>query len=380
MVSFTEAPSKSNLHVKQDSKSSSGTAEPFNGRYRLWHYFVVVGLFILLTDGLWTTYLSPMLVDRPELHTSLRIVVTLLQILVFIYPMRGLRTIGGYFLDYQHKLIPSIPANVRSNFKEIQAALNAVQGIHYKNDELEALRQAKEREQNAFFANISHELRTPLTTIQGILDLLNDGDLGDLNPDQQHYIETAQKAMDRLMPMVNNVIDISKAEANRLEVEYVPFVAMDEVVAVVEQFSATARRKQIKLDYDVANDLPEVVGDPYRFRQVLLNLVSNAVKYTDEGGMIQLRAHLCPGDDHTVCFEVSDNGVGISEEGLKHIGEKFYQVRVRDAKKGSGLGLAIVKELVHLMHGDMHVQSQEGKGTTFIVMMPVYEESLNGID
>ena len=354
--------------------------EAFNGRYRLWHYFVFVGLFVLLTDGLWSVYLSPMLIDNAPLHAFLRLVVTVAQIVVFIWPLRGLRTVGGYFMDYQHKLIMSIPPDVRSNFKEIQAAINAVNGIHYKNDELEAMRKAKEAEQHAFFANISHELRTPLTTIQGILDLLNDGDLGELNPDQQHYLETAQKAMDRLMPMVNNVIDISKAEANRLEVEFVPFVPMDEILAIVDQFDAQARQKQIKLDYEVANDLPEVLGDPYRFRQVLMNLVSNAVKYTNEGGMIQLRAELCPGDAHTVCFEVSDNGVGISPEGLKHIGEKFYQVRVRDAKKGSGLGLAIVKELVHLMRGDMRVTSEEGKGTTFIVLMPAYEESLNGID
>jgi two-component system phosphate regulon sensor histidine kinase PhoR len=219
-------------------------------------------------------------------------------------------------------------------------------------------------------------LRTPLTTIQGYLDLMEDGAVGEMGSEARQYIKNMQQAVHRISVMVNNIIDLSKIEVGRFQVEILPFTVLDQLDFIEGQFEPLIIKKHQTIDFDVDLVLPEVKGDPECFKQVMTNLVSNAVKYTQDGGRITISVHCRPDDKEAIYFTVSDNGLGIPEADLKEgrLFSKFYQVRKGDARIGSGLGLAIVKELVQLMHGDIQVSSELGTGTTFTIRMPIWQE------
>lgn len=332
---------------------------------------IFAALLIIVTDTAYTVWLLSMIPE--EAHGLTRTALTTAQFIFVIWPAWPLLRVGKFFLDYQHKVLPEIPSDLSSPFIEIQSAINAINGITYKNAELEKVRTERDKEQRMFFANASHEMRTPMTAMVGWLDLLAEEALGPLNDDQQEAIKTVQNSLGRLMVTVNNTIDISKIEVGKMQMDPTLFYAQDELEMLKVQFSPMVAKKCQHMDIEIAGgDIPLVYADQEKFRQVMTNLVSNAVKYTPDGGTITVTVSRCALDPNCIVFRVKDTGIGIPAADMEEgkLFSKFYQVRVKDARVGSGLGLAIVKELVNLMHGNISVQSEVGHGTTFTIMLP----------
>jgi signal transduction histidine kinase len=221
-----------------------------------------------------------------------------------------------------------------------------------------------------FLATMSHELRTPLNGILGLAALIEQETLGPLGNEQYaNYVRIIGSNGRHLVNVIHDVLDYSKIEAGMLELDPVAFNPVEMTASAVEILTASAQKKAIELTLDVAPDVPaNLIGDQERLRQILLNLTGNAIKFTDEGGVkveVSLKASTL--DDALLRFEVSDSGIGISKEAQEKLFEKFTQADVSTTRKygGTGLGLAISKQIVGLMDGEIGVDSQPGKGSTF---------------
>ncbi|CEP00812.1 Histidine kinase [Plasmodiophora brassicae] len=227
---------------------------------------------------------------------------------------------------------------------------------------------------SAFVAMVSHELRTPLTGIIGFTDLLMATPLSDDQTDLVNLIGDSARV---LLSLVNDILDISKLEAGNVVLEQVPFHVADVVRNSQRLFEGQAQMKSLQLSVTIDDDVPELVrGDPYRLRQILLNLISNAIKFTDTGGVtVNVGRNDEQGRDETIVrvrFEIVDTGIGIIESHLARLCEPFSQFDSSDTRRygGTGLGLNIVRTLVDLMGGQIGVQSVIGQGSVFWVVLP----------
>jgi signal transduction histidine kinase/CheY-like chemotaxis protein len=236
-------------------------------------------------------------------------------------------------------------------------------------DEALALARAK----SEFLANMSHEIRTPLNAIIGFTGLLLDDE--ELTAEQRGFMENIRGSGDILLDTINNVLDLSKASAGKLEVEKIVFDLRTLVESAVDLMAEAAQKRKLELALAIDEKIPPTVqGDSGRLRQVLVNLVSNAVKFTHEGEIVvRVRTESETGNDVLVRFEVSDTGIGISEEAQRGLFEPFYQADSSTTRKygGTGLGLAISAQLVELMSGTIGVNSQQNKGSTFWFTLPL---------
>jgi PAS domain S-box-containing protein len=217
-----------------------------------------------------------------------------------------------------------------------------------------------------FLANMSHEIRTPMAGILGMLDLALDGELP---PAERERISTARESAQSLLGILNDILDYSKLESGQLDVEQVDYSPSSVVDGVVSILSSRARDKGLDLGFQVAPNVPAWLnGDPNRLRQVLLNLVGNAIKFT-ESGSVSVHASTCEG---FVRFEISDTGIGISEAQMGRLFSRFAQADASTSRRfgGSGLGLAICKQLVELMGGTIGVDSRPGDGSCFFFTVP----------
>ena len=222
------------------------------------------------------------------------------------------------------------------------------------------------RAKSRFLANMSHEVRTPLNGVLGMTEILG---ASNLDAAQRRQVELLQQSAHHLLGVVNGILDLAKVEAGRMIIEQRPLKLAVVVSEAVELFRDTASRKGLRLDYSLSADIPaQVTGDVLRLRQVLANLISNAVKCTATGGVtISVRLERQIDSGYCLRFEVSDTGAGIPPEQQENIFGAFAQINDLEATRGvgTGLGLTIARELVSLMQGEIGVSSEPGVGSTF---------------
>ncbi len=217
--------------------------------------------------------------------------------------------------------------------------------------------------------SVSHDLRTPLGSIMGYADMLQAGQLGEVNPEQRKAASEILDSANRLHIFVNNLIGQAQLETGQVVIRSNVFQPFEVIDGIRSSVGYVAKKKNIAFHTVIQPDLPgNILGDPYWLKQILLNLVNNAFKYTNEGKVDVLLYR--SGMDHWV-MQVSDTGIGIPEAAKQSIFEPFVQIPGKDSRDGSGLGLSIVKHLVQLMDGKIDLQSKEGQGSTFSVTLPL---------
>ncbi|TYQ16057.1 UNVERIFIED_CONTAM: PAS domain S-box-containing protein [Acetivibrio alkalicellulosi] len=230
----------------------------------------------------------------------------------------------------------------------------------------------KERAESAniaksqFLANMSHEIRTPLNGILGFLQLL---DSTELNKEQKEFINNIKISSETLLSVISDILDISKIESGHLEMEEIPFDFRSTIESAIIPFSAKAKEKKIELNMLIKSDIPQMMlGDPTRLRQVITNLVSNALKFTDKGDVfIEASLEEETQEAAKIAFKVKDTGIGMSQETIQKLFKPFTQADASSTRKygGTGLGLSICRNIISLMNGHINVESDVGKGTTF---------------
>jgi PAS domain S-box-containing protein len=259
------------------------------------------------------------------------------------------------------------PREVIASIRDVSATKALEQDLTLARERAEEAALAK----SAFLANMSHEIRTPMNGVIGFTELLLADDLGDVQRNQIQLIAESGRAMMRLL---NDILDMSKIEAGQMRIANEPVDLRHMIRSSARLMEPVARSKHLDLIIDVEDAIPQrILGDPLRIRQILLNLIGNAVKFTEQGS-VRVRAGVESGESDTMLrFDVEDTGVGIPAERLEHIFQQFTQADDSIARRfgGSGLGLTISSQLAGLMGGAIEVSSELGKGTVFMVRLPL---------
>ncbi len=262
---------------------------------------------------------------------------------------------------------------VRQQAAELETRVAArTQELADANRELLRAKEAAEsadRIKSTFLATMSHELRTPLNAIIGFSGILLQELAGPLNPEQAKQLRMVQASSRHLLALINDVLDISKIEADQLVVEHQPFDARAAIAHVLKTIAPLAEQRGLTLASRIPEAEIDLVGDRRRFEQVLMNLLSNAVKFTEKGGVTVT----CAREPHALTVAVHDTGIGVAPENLPRLFRPFEQIDsgLTRSHEGTGLGLSISRRLVNLMGGDISVKSELGVGTTFTFRLPI---------
>ena len=251
-----------------------------------------------------------------------------------------------------------------------------------KNAELETIKARNEAEearktQEQFLANMSHEIRTPMNGVIGMTQLLSQTYL---NNDQLEYVKTIKESADNLMVIINDILDLTKIVSGKMTLEKVDYTFSDLVVNLINLNKFRAIEKGISLKYHIDKNIPSILcGDPGRLNQVLINLVGNAIKFTEEGE-VAINVRLVNENETAVHleFSVSDTGIGIAEDKVDSVFERFIQACADSTRKygGTGLGLTITRQLIELQGGSIHVRSKHGEGSVFTFSLPVQKSTM----
>ncbi|MBD63625.1 MAG: hypothetical protein CME62_00325 [Halobacteriovoraceae bacterium] len=265
--------------------------------------------------------------------------------------------------------------------EEIYDGFNSMTRALYESQQkIEAARDSAEdaaRSKSLFLANMSHEIRTPMNAILGMAGLLKEKDL---DKESNEFVDIIHRSGNVLLNLVNDILDLSKLEAGRIDVEYSQVHLIQLINSVVKIIEPLSSKKNIELKTNIAPEVPDViVSDAKKIEQVLLNLLSNAVKFT-EFGEVTIKVSL--NESNMLQMTVQDTGIGISEENIKQLFQRFKQADSSVTKKygGTGLGLAIVKQLAELMGGSVSVTSELGRGSSFTALIPLIEPLHSELD
>jgi signal transduction histidine kinase/DNA-binding response OmpR family regulator len=256
-------------------------------------------------------------------------------------------------------------------FDEVETARTELQQRAEALEEANVRLQELDRLKSQFLANMSHELRTPLNSIIGFSEILVDGLMGEMPPDQKEFMQDIYSSGRHLLALINDILDLSKIEAGRMTLEPIAFDVADLLAEVKVTTTPLIEKESQILTVDLADDLPPLTADRFRIKQVLLNLLSNANKFTPAEGHIALTCRLAAPD--AILCSVADTGIGIKPEDQEIIFEEFRQADGSSAREssGTGLGLAISKRLVEMHQGRLWVESEYGHGTTFYFLLPL---------
>lgn len=266
--------------------------------------------------------------------------------------------------DETKKVLKASSAVVENEYGQTVGMVSVLSDIT-KQKELDQLK-------SNFVANVSHELRTPLVAIEKSISLILSKTTGEISSTQEQFLEIADRNLKRLSRLINDLLDLSKLEAGRMELKPLPSSIGKVINESVETLDTWAKTKSIKIEKRIQDGIPEVNIDTDRIIQVLNNLIGNAIKFTPKDGNVTVEAKL-HGEERGIEVSVQDTGIGIPKEALAKVFDKFYQIGERNSTdiSGTGIGLSIAKEIVELHGGKIWAESQQGQGAKFTFTLPL---------
>lgn len=273
-----------------------------------------------------------------------------------------LERIDGLVIDFN--CVPLPDGGCLLGYTDVSDSVRVQRALEERNLAL----QYADRLKSDFIANVSYELRTPLNAIIGFTEILENRYFGDLNERQIEYVAGILQASNHLMALINDILDLATIEAGYLELELAPLDIHDALANLLNVFRNRAADSKLTLEFDCPDDIGTIVADEKRLRQAIYNLVTNAVQYTPEGGTITLSAYR---ESEYLGIAVADTGVGISEDDVERLFNKFERGDPTSREAGAGLGLALVKSLIELHGGTIHVQSAPGEGARIECRLPL---------